>query len=270
MSANPYDTGDGNRSSAHKRDRSARRYEQKPRHRDNTPEDMGKRQQYIEPTDSFMGPQTRKPKGSSKGKVGREPTEYTEEKNELPLAEYLDLNKQATLRCLQVIRMENKKKQFILEIHADNTRLSNALLQTMQHWNDNRPEKGPHPDGDSSQTLWHTFVKHCTDILSNTEQKYAAQASRLSTILQTSYIADQRHKSIIHRFSPLGRKTPPQTTPWLLVVEFNNMLSQGRHVHEEVLENIEMFKIIPSLSFHTDRGPVDQLEKRLRAARLEE
>ena len=70
--------------------------------------------------------------------------------------------------------------------------------------------------------------------------------------------------------APLGRKTPPTNSDWLWVVEINNTLKLGREIHEDILENLHLFEIIPNLSFHLDRGPVDQLERRLRAATLAE
>ena len=43
-----------------------------------------------------------------------------------------------------------------------------------------------------------------------------------------------------------------------------------QRTREELVENLQAFEMIQGLSFHLDRGPVDQLERRLQAATLSE
>ena len=210
-------------------------------------------------------------KGDQFRREGNQRNERNESEG-LSITDFINLQTQATLRLLTKSREETKKSQYIFEILPDNRDLTQAIQACQEKWQRNRPDRGPHPDGPLDNILWHVFANLIVDSShDHIQQRTGKQLDdaqscwkALKETLQRTYVKDQNHTNLIHKFAPLGRKTPPPSGNWLFALQFNNYKTQGRDAHEHISDNISCFTIVPGILLHHDRAPVDQLERRLR------
>ena len=172
-------------------------------------------------------------------------------------------------------RIMAQSSNFILEVPESDSELRGLLQNAADKWKQQRPSKGPHPDGAIHHVLWTVFCNKLANDLGQSECVTAEQKAAIESqrkLLEGTFVHSSKREAIgptvVQEFHSLGRKPrPPENGPWLWILKFSGSTSQGRDLHESFLERMPQFQLV-GIVVRKDRGTMDELERRIQNVRL--